>query len=116
MKHSFLFLQPLNYIYFSSKMGTLIFIFLLFGPAAAADTKSRWSELGRDQCTWGLTDLTMESTARALLHYCLSTSPASESLMSEIENIKTPDAVVAKYCQSTGSLTRFQSSIFDLLD
>ena len=58
----------------------------------------------------------MESTARALLHYCLATAPASESLMTEIEDVKTPDGVVEKFCHSTGSLTRFQSSIFDLLE
>ena len=95
----------------------LALIFALFVPPGQAENV-RWSKLESNiaHCSWTVTDLTMESTARALLHYCLATAPAGESLMTDIEDVKTPDGVVEKFCHSTGSLTRFQSSIFDLLD
>ena len=96
-------------------MGMLLLIFCLFVPPGQTEGV-HWDALGDQNCKWTVTDLTMESTARALLHYCLATAPASEQLMTEIEEVKTPDAVVEKFCHSTGSLTRFQSSIFDLLD
>ena len=95
-------------------MGMLLLIFSLFVPPGLTDNV-KWDHVG-PQCQWTVTDLTMESTARALLHYCLATAPASELLMTEVEDVKTPDGVVEKFCHGTGSLTRFQSSIFDLLD
>jgi hypothetical protein len=70
----------------------------------------------REQCDWGVTELTMESTARALLHHCLATSPASEALMVSIMEVKTPDTVVDKFCPPTTSLARFETAIFGLLE
>ena len=69
------------------------------------------------ECDWSVTDLLMESSSRALLHYCLATSPASESMMSELSGpIKTPVAVIEKFCHSTGSMNRFHSSILNILN
>ena len=98
----------------------LILIFCLFVPPGLSDRVPDAKNLpvvqSVESCDWTITDLTMESTARALLHYCLATAPASENLISEIDDVKTPDGVVEKFCHATGSSTRFQSSLFDLLD
>ena len=57
----------------------------------------------KEECDWTVSNLIMESSSRALLHYCLATSPASEELLSE-DQIKTPVAVIEKFCHSTGAI------------
>lgn len=69
-----------------------------------------------DDCEWSVANLLMESSSRALLHYCLATSPASEDMVQLGDEIKTPSAVIEKYCHSTGALNRFHSAIMNMLD
>ena len=69
-----------------------------------------------NDCEWSVANLLMESSSRALLHYCLATSPASEDMVQLGEEIKTPSAVIEKYCHSTGALNRFHSAIMNMLN
>lgn len=74
------------------------------------------AQQSQNDCDWSVTNLLMESSSRALLHYCLATSPASEEMVDIDDEIKTPSAVIEKYCHSTGALTRFHSAIMNILD
>jgi hypothetical protein len=89
-------------------------------PLAALIVGARCgTPIDNQECDWSVTDLLMESSSRALLHYCLATSPASESLMAEglsSDKIKTPVAVIEKFCHSTGSMNRFHSSVLNILN
>ena len=90
------------------KMRRILVLYTLFNLGHATQSN--------DDCEWSVANLLMESSSRALLHYCLATSPASEEMVELGEDIKTPSAVIEKYCHSTGALNRFHSAIMNILD
>jgi hypothetical protein len=91
-------------------MRRILVLFTVFTATQATTTTTH------DDCEWSVANLLMESSSRALLHYCLATSPASEDMVQLGDEIKTPSAVIEKYCHSTGALNRFHSAIMNMLD